>query len=103
LRAQRAETAAWIVDGLTTRSPLRSETDRDQAIDTVWLLMDPHGFCALTQHRGWTPERFGRWFSDSVQQLILAPVDPEPTVLTVRTSSPSQPSANTPTHRSHSA
>lgn len=73
LRAQRAETAAWIVDGLNMRSPLRPEIDRDQAIDTVWLLMDPHGFCALTQHRGWTPEQFGQWFIDSVRRLILAP------------------------------
>ncbi len=72
LRAQRAETAAWIVDGLKMRSPLRPEIGRDQAIDTVWLLLDPHGFCTLTQHRGWTAEQFGTWFTDSVCRLILA-------------------------------
>jgi TetR/AcrR family transcriptional regulator, regulator of autoinduction and epiphytic fitness len=103
LRAQRAETAAWIVDGLKMRSPLRPEIGRDQAIDTVWLLMDPHGFCALTRHRGWTPERFGRWFTDSVRRLILAPVDAEPTVPRVRTSSPAQRSTNTRTPRRHNA
>jgi AcrR family transcriptional regulator len=103
LRAQRAETAAWIVDGLKMRSLLRPEIGRDQAIDTVWLLMDPHGFCALTQHRGWTPVQFGRWFTGSVRRLILAEIDAEPTVPRVRTSSPSQRSTNTRTPRSHSA
>lgn len=75
LRAQRAETAAWIVDGLMKRSSLRAGIGRSQAIDTVWLLMDPHGFCALTRDRGWPPEQFGRWFTDSVCRLLLAQAD----------------------------
>jgi hypothetical protein len=41
LRAQRVETAAWIVEQLTRRSPLRDGIDREVAIDTVWLLMIP--------------------------------------------------------------
>jgi AcrR family transcriptional regulator len=84
LRAQRAETARWIVDGLVGRSSLRAEMTREQAIDTVWLLMDPHGFCALTRHRGWTPKEFEHWFTDSVSRLLLAtsategrPLDPQ--------------------------
>ncbi len=101
LRGQRAETAAWIVDGLKMRSPLRPEIGRDQAIDRVWLLMDPHSFCALTRHRGWTPEQFGRWFTDSVRRLILAEIDAEPTVPRARPSSPSQQSTNTRTTRRH--
>jgi AcrR family transcriptional regulator len=72
LRAQRAETAAWIVDGSIERSPMRSGITREHAIDIVWLLMDPHGYCALTRHRGWTSEQFGRWFADSVSRLLLA-------------------------------
>jgi len=80
LRSQRAETAAWIVDGLRKRAPLRAEISRDRAIDTVWLLIDPHGFCALTQDRGWTPEQFGRWFTDSVCRLLLAQADAARTI-----------------------
>jgi AcrR family transcriptional regulator len=78
LRVQRAETAAWIVDDLMKRSSLRAGIGRDRAIDTVWLLMDPHGFCALTRDRGWTPEQFGRWFTDSVCRLLLARADAAP-------------------------
>lgn len=76
LRAQRAETAAWIVEGVMKRSSLRAELSRDQAIDTVWLLMDPHGFCALTRDRGWSSDQFERWFIDSVSRLLLFASDP---------------------------
>jgi AcrR family transcriptional regulator len=72
LRGQRAETAAWLVDELIGRASLRGEITRGQAIDTIWLLMDPHGFVALTRDRGWTAERFGEWFIDSVHKLLLA-------------------------------
>jgi AcrR family transcriptional regulator len=72
LRGQRAETAGWLVDQLIGRASLRREVTREQAIDTVWLLMDPHGFVALTRDRGWTAARFEVWFIDSVQELLLA-------------------------------
>jgi TetR/AcrR family transcriptional regulator, regulator of autoinduction and epiphytic fitness len=70
LRAQRAETAAWIVDALIRRSSVSAEVRREEAIDTVWLLMDPHVFCTLTRDRGWTPQQFERWFVASVSRLF---------------------------------
>jgi AcrR family transcriptional regulator len=76
LRAQRAETADWIVDGLIARAVLRPEISRSQAIDTVWLLMDPQAFCGLTRDRGWTPQQYERWFTDSVCRLLLVQSDP---------------------------
>lgn len=72
LRGQRAETAAWLVDELIGRASLRSALTRDQAIDTIWLLMDPHGFIALTRDRGWAADQFEAWFIDSVHTLLLA-------------------------------
>ncbi len=83
LRAQRAESAAWVVEAVIQRSSLRAELNPGQAIDTVWLLMDPHGFRALTQDRGWSPEEFERWFIDSVSRLLLARVSGSPCMLTV--------------------
>jgi AcrR family transcriptional regulator len=95
LRAQRAETAAWIVDELMKRSSLRAEIGRDRAIDTVWLLMDPRGFCALTQDRGWTPELFERWFADSVWRLLFAHADAAASAARERPGVPPQRSTST--------
>jgi AcrR family transcriptional regulator len=82
LRAQRAVTAAWIVDGLCERAPLRPELDRSGAVDIVWLLMDPAVFDRLTIGRGWPPDRFGRFFGDSLLHLLTksdtAPQDAPP-------------------------
>lgn len=72
LKTQRAATAAWIVDGLAARAALRSGFDRAEAIDVVWLLMEPAVFDRLTTDRGWTPERFGTWFADSTLRLLVA-------------------------------
>ena len=68
LKTQRTTTAAWIVDGIAARSPLR--TDRAQAIDTVWLLMDPAVYDRLTTDRGWTAQRYGAWFAESALRLL---------------------------------
>ena len=72
LKRQRAVTAAWIVDGMTSRAPLRPGIDRARAIDTVWLLMEPAVFDRLTSDRGWAPARFGAWFVDSALRLLTA-------------------------------
>ena len=72
LRAQRAETAAWIVEELMRRTPLRDGITREVAIDTIWLLMDPHGYLALTRDRGWSAEQYEAWFTDSLHRLLLA-------------------------------
>jgi len=73
LRAQRAVTAGWIVDGLTDKTPLRAGLDRAEAIDIVWLLMDPAVFDRLITARSWTPERFGRFFADGLLRLLTPP------------------------------
>jgi AcrR family transcriptional regulator len=96
LRDQRAETAAWLVDELIGRASLRGEIPREQAVDMIWLLMDPHGFIALTRDRGWTAERFEAWFVDSVQKLLLAKSAPRPTTTGSR---PSRPTPSTSKRR----
>src|ERR1022692_4617412 len=70
---QRGIMAAWLVDELTARSSLRHGISRDEAIDTVWLLMDPAVFTRLTGQRKWTATRFRAWFTDTVIRLLLDP------------------------------
>ncbi len=73
LRAQRAVTAAWIVDGLTDKTPLRAGLDRSEAIDIVWLLMGPAVYDRLTTARHWSSDRFGRFFADGLLRLLAEP------------------------------
>jgi AcrR family transcriptional regulator len=74
LSAQRAVTAGWIVDGLTEKTPLRAGLDHPEAVDIVWLLMDPAVFDRVTTARHWPPERFGRFFADGLLRLLTEPV-----------------------------
>ena len=71
LASQRQSMAAWLVDGLIERSPLREGIDRAGAIDTVWALLDPILFCHLTADRQWSAARFQHWFADSTLRLLL--------------------------------
>lgn len=71
LTAQRATTAGWIVDQLARKAPLRAGCAREEAVDTVWILMDPAVFDRLTRQRHWTLQRYQRWFASSVDRLLL--------------------------------
>jgi AcrR family transcriptional regulator len=73
LDAQRATTAARIVTGIIERAPLRTGLRPEDAADTIWLLMDPVVFRRLTRDRGWSPDYFQHWFTDSIQRLLLPP------------------------------
>ena len=68
---QRATTATWLVDALTQRSPLRDGCTRAEAVDTVWLLMDPTVFDRLIRQRSWTRERYQQWFATAVERLLI--------------------------------
>lgn len=70
--AQRAVTASWIVEGVSRVASLREGCSREEAVDTVWLLMDPAVFDRLTRRRNWTAEHYERWFSRSAARLLTA-------------------------------
>jgi AcrR family transcriptional regulator/catechol 2,3-dioxygenase-like lactoylglutathione lyase family enzyme len=78
LVAQRAETAGWLVDGLTRTAALRPGCSREEAVDTLWVLMDPAVFDRLTRQRSWTVEQYEGWFARSARRLLT----PDPRVLT---------------------
>ena len=83
LTAQRATTAGWIVDQLARKAPLRAGCAREEAVDTVWILMDPAVFDRLTRQRRWTLQQYQRWFASSVDRLLLGDT-PTPTAIARR-------------------
>lgn len=78
LITQRAVTATWLVDALRRRAPLSRGCSRQEAIDTMWILMDPAVFVRLTRQRQWTTRRYQRWLACSVGRLLIADA-PTPT------------------------
>jgi hypothetical protein len=68
--AQRRAVAAWIVDALGQRSHLR--VTADEAVDTVWVLLDPTVHRRLTHGREWSTSRFAAWLADAFVRLLLA-------------------------------
>jgi AcrR family transcriptional regulator len=73
LVAQRATTAGWVVDQLAAKTTLRADCPRPEAVDTVWVLMDPAVFDRLVRRRHWTVEQYQHWFAGSVGRLLLDP------------------------------
>jgi AcrR family transcriptional regulator len=71
LTAQREITAGWVVDGLTATAALRAGLARQDAVETVWILMDPALFDRLVRRRGWTLERYQDWFAHSARRLLV--------------------------------
>jgi AcrR family transcriptional regulator len=68
---QREATAVWIVREMTRLAPLRCGLD--EAVDVVWLLMDPAVYSRLTRQRGWIMERYRRWMAEALaRQLVIS-------------------------------
>jgi TetR/AcrR family transcriptional regulator, regulator of autoinduction and epiphytic fitness len=78
LFAQRATTAEWLVDALAGISPRRDSCTREEAIDTLWLLMDPAVFDRLTRQRHWTVEQYERWLAGSTARFLVHTAAPMP-------------------------
>jgi AcrR family transcriptional regulator len=77
MTAQRAATAGWIVDQMVRKAPLRRDCTTQEAVDTLWILMDPAIFDRLVRRRSWTPLQYERWFAGSAARLLIA--DPKET------------------------
>jgi AcrR family transcriptional regulator len=73
---QRAKTAEWLVDALIRKVRLRKGCSKQEAIDTMWILMDPAVFDRLTRHRRWTQEQYQRWFAGTLHRLLASDTKP---------------------------
>jgi len=76
LVAQRAVTAEWLLDAIGKKDPLVSDLTRREAVDTLWVLMDPALFDRLTRQRGWSQQQYEQWFARSFQRLLTEQPDP---------------------------
>jgi hypothetical protein len=71
LVGQREVIAGWIVDRLGEVGGLRPGLSRPDAVETVWLLMEPALFVRLTRDRGRTTAQYRAWVARAARSLIL--------------------------------
>jgi AcrR family transcriptional regulator len=60
-----------IVASLHDKRALRPGLDVAQASDILWTLNHPDVWLLLVGERGWTPERWERWFADTACAQLL--------------------------------
>jgi AcrR family transcriptional regulator len=56
---------------LASTGQVRPDHTIDTLVDVLWLAMDVRNYDWLVRERGWSPERFQRWYVDTVAAAIL--------------------------------
>jgi AcrR family transcriptional regulator len=62
-----------VVESLHAMKALRPGLDVTSATDILWTLNHPDLWQLLVVQRGWTPERYEKWFADTVSAQLLKP------------------------------
>jgi AcrR family transcriptional regulator len=69
--SRRLDDARKIVDRLRDLDALTGDLAYDEAVDLVWLALDPALFDRLVRMRGWTAARFEEWLADDLCRRLL--------------------------------
>lgn len=74
--AQHRRGASNVIGDLTRKGGIRPDLDPESAADIVWLL-GPGTYHMLVHRRGWSPERFQAWLTETyISQLLPAESGP---------------------------
>jgi AcrR family transcriptional regulator len=71
LNRQRLDGQTRVAHALADRGALADGVTAEAAADTIYALMAPEVHHVLTVERGWDPDRYERWLSDSLAALLL--------------------------------
>jgi AcrR family transcriptional regulator len=68
---RRLDDARKVVRRLRELQALTTHITHREAVDLVWLAMDPALFDRLVRVRGWTLDRFHEWLADSLHRQLV--------------------------------
>ena len=68
---RRATNMRRLAQDLEAAGGLRPGLSVDEAADVIWATNSPELYVLLTIERGWPPDRYERWLSDSWCRLLL--------------------------------
>jgi AcrR family transcriptional regulator len=71
-KAQRLAGQRALLGILTEHAPLRHDLPATTATDIFFAIGSPETYRLLVIDRGWTPDRFERWYADTLARLLLA-------------------------------
>jgi AcrR family transcriptional regulator len=71
LSDRRAANMRKLAQDLQDAGGLRPGLSVDEAADTIWATNSSELYVLLTVERGWTPDRYERWLSDTWRRLLL--------------------------------
>ncbi len=71
-KRQRFEGQRALLRILTEGSPLREGLSPNAATDVLFAIGSPETYRLLVTDRGWSADRFERWYSDALARLLLA-------------------------------
>ena len=73
IEAKLHAVATAVAHQLVDQGALAAELDAASAADLLWALNHPTVWQHLVAQRGWTPDRYERWFADTLTQQLLKP------------------------------
>jgi AcrR family transcriptional regulator len=71
-KAQRFAGQSQLLRVLAERDSLRQGLTAQTAADILFAIGSPEMYRLLVGDRGWSPERFERWYAESLTRLLLA-------------------------------
>ena len=60
----------WLT-ALADKGPLREGLDLDAATDLMWFFMAPGHLHELVHERGWSPDRYRAWLTETLARTLL--------------------------------
>ena len=73
LHADRLRNLRTLTRALRANGPLRLKDDA--ATETIWALTSPELHQLLTRQRSWSRRRYANWLAESLEAMLLPPVD----------------------------
>lgn len=73
---QRHTGARMWADSLAGKGPLRLGIDTHTAADILWLYMSADVYHRLVRDRGWSPQQFQSWLTETLTLSLLPPAPP---------------------------
>jgi AcrR family transcriptional regulator len=62
-----------IVESINQKNALKPDLDPDRATDILWTINHPDTWQLLVTQRGWTPEQYEQWATDTAISQLLKP------------------------------